>query len=367
MAKITISDIAAAFASVPGINSRFQQIEDYINDKVLSRDDDGETNTMLNDLDMNSNDVLNGGTLYCSGLVIGGVGATASELVETPPAGSITVTDAGGVYTATDVETALQEVKLQSDAAVADVADLRTTQGTSDGDTDMGAYTGSTVNDSGSVKVNIQDIETAYEAYVAANNATVAALNTLSGVAADAEDMGTYTGSTLTDNETIKENVQELEEAIEKRKSAFLEFQGTHADIADATLTPITWQSGDDVYDTASFFNVSNPTRLTVPTGATYAKLTAMYGFDSNGTGIRTATISHRDSFAVVQGQYSGAMPSSGTVALFDSFSTGWIPVTAGEYFQLEVFQNSGGLLGIIDGTTTQKPSLWIETKTSID
>ena len=48
-------------------------------------------------------------------------------------------------------------------ANTADIADVRTTTGTSDGDTDMGTYTGSTITDNGSTKQNIQELETAVE------------------------------------------------------------------------------------------------------------------------------------------------------------------------------------------------------------
>ena len=55
MAKITISDITAAFGSTTAINAKFQQIEDELNNKVLYRVNPvGETNTMSNDIDMNT-------------------------------------------------------------------------------------------------------------------------------------------------------------------------------------------------------------------------------------------------------------------------------------------------------------------------
>lgn len=60
MAKITIDDITGQFTSVQAINDRFQQVEDELNDKVLYRNNPaGEPNNMSNDLDMNSNRILN--------------------------------------------------------------------------------------------------------------------------------------------------------------------------------------------------------------------------------------------------------------------------------------------------------------------
>lgn len=45
-----------------------------------------------------------------------------------------------------------------------DIADLRTTQGTADGDTNLGTFTGSTISDNQSVKSALQELESAHEA-----------------------------------------------------------------------------------------------------------------------------------------------------------------------------------------------------------
>lgn len=60
MAKITLASILTAFASAVSLNSRFSDVESHLNDKVLYRDNvSGEANDMKNDLDMNSNRILN--------------------------------------------------------------------------------------------------------------------------------------------------------------------------------------------------------------------------------------------------------------------------------------------------------------------
>jgi len=57
--KISLTSILSGF-NLANINSNFQKIEDYINDRVLSRDiDTGEPNEMLETLDMNSNRIIN--------------------------------------------------------------------------------------------------------------------------------------------------------------------------------------------------------------------------------------------------------------------------------------------------------------------
>ena len=73
MAKITIDDITSSFASVTQLNAYFQQLEDELNDKVLYRNNpDGEPNTMENDLDMNSNDLLNVDNIQTQMITLGG-------------------------------------------------------------------------------------------------------------------------------------------------------------------------------------------------------------------------------------------------------------------------------------------------------
>lgn len=74
MAKISINDITSGYASTTALNVSFNQIEDQFNNKVLYRDNPfGEPNQMLNDLDMNSNDLLNVGGLTATSLTVNGV------------------------------------------------------------------------------------------------------------------------------------------------------------------------------------------------------------------------------------------------------------------------------------------------------
>ena len=75
----------------------------------------------------------------------------------------------------------------------------------------MGSYTGSTIPDNETAKQNIQSLETAVETKA---NATAV------GVASSAANMGTYTGTTIPDNETAKQNIQSLETAVETKANA---------------------------------------------------------------------------------------------------------------------------------------------------
>ena len=78
MAKIVLDDVTRA-DNVQKMNENFTKLEQELQNKVLYRDNPtGEPNQMENDLDMNSNDILNVGTidaveLQADNLVVGGV------------------------------------------------------------------------------------------------------------------------------------------------------------------------------------------------------------------------------------------------------------------------------------------------------
>jgi len=87
-------------------------------------------------------------------------------------------------------------------------------------DTDLGAFSGTTIADSQTVKQALQALETAVESKGSATSLTslttaVGDLNTLSGVAQNDEDLGTFSGSTIADSVTIKAALQTLETTVE--------------------------------------------------------------------------------------------------------------------------------------------------------
>jgi hypothetical protein len=74
MAKITITDLSTLVGAVNDINNKFQQLEDELNNKVLYRDNPvGEDNSLVTDIDLNNNDVLNVQNIDCQSLSIGGI------------------------------------------------------------------------------------------------------------------------------------------------------------------------------------------------------------------------------------------------------------------------------------------------------
>ena len=104
MAKITISDLTAAFASTTALNAKFQQIEDALNNLVLYRDNTGtpgEPNSMSQDLDLDGFDILNVGNVTSTGTP-----SIDADNVIVVPAGNIAATDAQAAIEELDAEKA---------------------------------------------------------------------------------------------------------------------------------------------------------------------------------------------------------------------------------------------------------------------
>lgn len=133
----------------------------------------------------------------------------------TPGSGNVTPSDT--------VESAIQKIDGNVDA-------LTTTVGVSQGDTDMGTYTGTIITDNQSAKQNIQELETDLDA-----------LQTLTGMAAESTDLGTFTGNTISDNTTIKNALQQLETKIES---------GDHGTTEQNNVTSTTTTLDSVVVDT---------------------------------------------------------------------------------------------------------------------
>jgi hypothetical protein len=74
MAKVTLSDITAGYASASTLNTTFNVLEDHFNNQVLyRRNPSGEPNQMENNLDMNDFDILNVRNMQVDSVTVNGV------------------------------------------------------------------------------------------------------------------------------------------------------------------------------------------------------------------------------------------------------------------------------------------------------
>ena len=100
------------------------------------------------------------------------------------------------------------------------IDNVATLSGLAKDSTDLGTFSGTTIADSQTIKAALQALETAVESKGSATSLTslttaVGDLNTLSGVAQNDEDLGSFSGSTIADGKTIKQALQVLEIAAE--------------------------------------------------------------------------------------------------------------------------------------------------------
>jgi len=120
-------------------------------------------------------------------------------------------------------ETAISTLQSGASGTATDISDILTTIGTADGDTDLGTFTGATITDNSSVKVALQELETALETIgaeagdntaVLANQTEIAALRQAQGTANGDTNLGTFPGSTISTNVSVKTALTELEAAL---------------------------------------------------------------------------------------------------------------------------------------------------------
>ena len=121
------------------------------------------------------------------------------------------------------------------------VDNVATLTGVAKDSADMGSFSGSTIADSSTIKSALQALETSLETKGAATDLSGVISNTgdlvtLSGVAAGSVNLGVFDGNTLSDDATLKVVLQDAEDAIEANASAISSEASTRA----AAITALT-------------------------------------------------------------------------------------------------------------------------------
>ena len=193
--------------------------------------------------------------------------ATAiSDLVDGAPALLDTLNELAAAIN--DDENFVTTITNLIDANETHIDNVATLTGVAKDSANLGTFTGSTIADSSTLKAAIQALETALELKAATSVVTeidgnVDDLITLSGVAENASGLGTFTGSTISDASTIKDALQDLETAVEGAQAG--------SAVADRTKT-ITGDADTSHYITFVADDNSTATAETVFTdaGVTY-------------------------------------------------------------------------------------------------
>ena len=129
---------------------------------------------------------------------------------------------------------------------------LYTLIGESNGDTNLGTFTGAVIPDDSTVRAALQALETeiennnqaaATESSVQEIDGNVDDLRVAVGVAENVTNIGTFTGSTISDNTTILTALQQLETAVETKASSTAQ---TETDTNANDLVSLTGVSEND-------------------------------------------------------------------------------------------------------------------------
>ena len=113
-------------------------------------------------------------------------------------------------------------IQAQLNANDSDISDILASLGISDGDTNLGTFAGSTIADGATVKEALEDLEAAVESNdtdITELDANQSDLIALSGVDENSQNLGDFNGVTISANRTIKQALQELETSVESKGS----------------------------------------------------------------------------------------------------------------------------------------------------
>ena len=182
-------------------------------------------------------------------------GTAISNLVDGAPALLDTLNEIAAAIN--DDENFVTTITNLIDANETHIDNVATLTGVAKDSANLGTFTGSTIADSSTVKAAIQALETALELKAATSVVTeidgnVDDLISLSGVAENATGLGTFTGSTISDASTIKDALQDLETAVEGAQAGSAVADRTKTVTGDADTTHyITFVADDNSTSTA--------------------------------------------------------------------------------------------------------------------
>ena len=131
------------------------------------------------------------------------------------------------------------------------IDNVATLSGVAKDSENMGTFTGSTITDNQTIKAILQLLETAVEARATSVTVTeidtnVDDLTTAVGISENATALGTFTGSTISDAATVKEALQDLETAVEGAQAGSAVADRTKTETGDANATHYLTFVADD-------------------------------------------------------------------------------------------------------------------------
>lgn len=272
-------------------------------------------NTVLNDAGDVSYDDANEPVRSFGNDVQAALDAVKVQLEAQDEANEIAYDNTTSGLTATDVQAAIDEVESRVQGSETDVADLITLSGVAANSTDLGTFTGATIPDASDNKEALQALETAHEEV----DQNVNDLITLSGVAENATDLGTFTGSIIPDASDNKEALQALETAQETH-AADTSTHGVAGDIVGTTDTQI----------------LTNKTLTSPKINEITTTTNADLSLNPNGTG-RVVSSKHHSFGTTRNIAYAGDNAPTGANATISLPTTGGIRLTNGSLTSVDM------------------------------
>lgn len=123
--------------------------------------------------------------------------------------------------------------------------------------------------------------------------------------------------------------------------------------ISSSVQTAITWDAAV-VHDDVGGYDPTAPTRITVPAPFTLARVSGFIIWASSSS-------QHRWIIPQMSGGELMRMNKPGSNETGETWISRWLRVKAGDYFTTEVFQNSGGNLGVQRTSPGLHPYMMVE------
>ena len=259
------------------------------------------------------------------------------------------------------VDGVTSNVQTQINGATSDITDLQTLTGIADGSSDLGTFSGSTISNNDSIKDALQALETAVESAGSASSLTAATtdisdLQTLTGIADGNSDLGTFSGSTVSDNTDIKSALQELETAVEGNVGG------------STTVQVVSSATNSNHYITFVDSNNSSGTQESVFTDAGVYYNPYLNQFNANGvnTGVLSLNSVDVTSTAAELNILDGVTASTSEINLLDGVTASTaelnilngVTATAAELNILDGVTATAAELNILDGVTATAAEL---------
>ena len=237
------------------------------------------------------------------------------------------------------------------DANETHIDNVATLTGVAKDSANLGTFTGATIADSSTLKAALQALETALELKAATSVVTeidgnVDDLISLSGVAENATGLGTFTGSTISDASNIKDALQDLETAVEGAAAG--------SAVADRTKT-ITGDADTTHYLTFVADDNSTATAETVYTdgGITYNPSTNLLTLGTAAlTSLKIGGVAVTSTAAEIN-LLDGVTSTTAELNILDG-----VTATAAELNTLDGITSSVSELNILDGVTSTAAEL---------